>query len=145
MTWIADWTKGDWNVSISGVRDGSMRAPNYAGCVVLPNGIQPGMVNVQNGSESISTGVCQVTQDGNPVAVDSATYRGRTPVWITWNTAVGWQMNPDTTLKLTVSNIFDKVGSIPYYAGGFEFVTTGQTADEYNGREIFLTFDYKFK
>jgi outer membrane receptor protein involved in Fe transport len=145
MTWIADWTKGDWNVSISGVRDGSMRAPNYAGCVVLPNGIQPGMVNVQNGSESISTGVCQVTQDGNPVAVDSATYRGRTPVWITWNAAVGWQMNPDTNLKLTVSNIFDKVGSIPYYAGGFEFVTTGQTADEYNGREIFLTFDYKFK
>ncbi|WP_426271833.1 TonB-dependent receptor domain-containing protein [Dyella kyungheensis] len=145
MTWIADWTKGDWNVSISGVRDGSMRAPNYAGCVVLPNGIQPGMVNVQNGSESISTGVCQVTQDGNPVAVDSATYRGRTPVWITWNTAVGWKFNPDTTLKLTVSNIFDKVGAIPYYAGGFEFVTTGQTADEYNGREIFLTFDYKFK
>ena len=145
MTWIADWTKGDWNVSISGVRDGSMRAPNYAGCVVLPNGIQPGMVNVQNGSESISTGVCQVTQDGSPVTVDSATYRGRTPVWITWNTAIGWKMNPDTTLKLTVSNIFDKVGAIPYYAGGFEFVTTGQTADEYNGREIFLTFDYKFK
>ena len=75
----------------------------------------------------------------------TATYRGRTPVWITWNTAVGWKFNPDTTLKLTVSNIFDKVGAIPYYAGGFEFVTTGQTADEYNGREIFLTFDYKFK
>jgi hypothetical protein len=52
-------------------------------------------------------------------------------------------MNPDTKLKLTVSNIFNKVGSIPYYAGGFEFVTTGQTASEYNGREIFLTFDYK--
>jgi len=145
MTWIGDWTKGKWNVSISGVRDGSMRAPNYAGCTVLPNGIQPGMVNVVNGSQSISTGICQVTQDGNPVTVaDSTTYHGRTPVWITWNSSVGYQINPDTRLKLTVSNIFDKVGAIPYYAGGFEFVTTGQTASEYNGREWFLTFDYKF-
>ncbi len=144
MTWIGDWTKGKWNVSISGVRDGSMRAPNYAGCNVLPNGIQPGMVNVVNGSQSISTGICQVTQDGNSVNVADTTYRGRTPVWITWNSSVGYQINPDTRLKLTVSNIFDKVGAIPYYAGGFEFVTTGQTASEYNGREWFLTFDYKF-
>ncbi|AIF48098.1 TonB-dependent receptor domain-containing protein [Dyella japonica] len=143
VTWIGDWTKGDWDVSISGVRDGSMRAPNYAGCNVLPNGIQPGMVNIQNGAESISTGVCQVTLNGNPVTVADTTYRGRTPVWITWNTAIGWQINPDTKLKLTVSNIFDKVGAIPYYSGGFEFVTTGQTASEYNGREVFLTFDYK--
>ena len=144
VTWIGAWHKGDWNVSISGVRDGSMRAPNYGGCTVLPNGIQPGMVTVPNGGQAVSTGVCQVTLDGNPVTVsDSTTYQGRTPVWITWNTSVGWQMNPDTKLKLTVSNIFNKVGSIPYYAGGFEFVTTGQTASEYNGREIFLTFDYK--
>ncbi|WP_413626383.1 TonB-dependent receptor plug domain-containing protein [Luteibacter sp. Lutesp34] len=143
VTWIADWSKGDWNVSISGVREGSMRAPNYDGCNVLPNGIQPGMVTVPDGNQSIATGICQVTQDGNPVNVADTTYKGRTPVWITWNTSVGWQINPDTRLKLTVANIFDKVGAIPYYAGGFEFVTTGQTASEYNGREMFLTFDYK--
>jgi outer membrane receptor protein involved in Fe transport len=143
VTWIGDWTKGKWNVSISGVRDGSMRAPNYGGCNVLPNGIQPGMVTVANGGQSVSTGICQVIQDGVPVVVDDTMYKGRTPVWITWNTSVGWQINPETKLKLTVSNIFDKVGAIPYYAGGFEFVTTGQTASEYNGREVFLTFDYK--
>ncbi|MGN6092561.1 MAG: TonB-dependent receptor domain-containing protein, partial [Luteibacter jiangsuensis] len=143
ITWIADWNKGAWNVSISGVREGSMRAPNYDGCNVLPNGIQPGMVTVPDGNQSIATGICQVTLDGNPVNVADTTYKGRTPVWITWNTSVGWQINPDTRLKLTVANIFDKVGAIPYYAGGFEFVTTGQTASEYNGREMFLTFDYK--
>jgi len=143
VTWIGDWNKGPWNVSISGVRIGSMRAPNYGGCNVLPNGIQPAMVTVQNGQETISTGVCQVTQDGNPVTVADTMYKGKTGAWITWNGAVAFQMNPDTKLKLTVSNIFDKVGAIPYYSGGFEFVTTGQTAAEYNGREIFLTFDYK--
>jgi len=43
-----------------------------------------------------------------------------------------------------VSNIFDKIAAIPYYAGGFEFVPTNQSADEYTGREMFLSFDYKF-
>ena len=143
VSWIADWTKGAWNASISGVREGSMRAPNYDGCNVLPNGIQPGMVTVPNGGETIATGICQVTQDGNQVTVADTTYKGRTPIWITWNGSVGVQINPETHLKFTVSNIFNKVGAIPYYAGGFEFVTTGQTADEYNGREMFLTFDYK--
>jgi outer membrane receptor for ferrienterochelin and colicin len=84
-----------------------------------------------------------VTQDGVPVNVADTMYKGRTPVWITWNSSVGWQINKETTLKFTVSNIFDKVSTIPYYAGGFEFVTTGQTGSEYNGREMFLTFDYK--
>ncbi|MCC4591518.1 TonB-dependent receptor [Xanthomonas campestris pv. cannae] len=144
MTWIADWTKGRWNVSISGVRNGRMRAPNYAGCDVLPNGIQPSMVTVSNGGETISTGVCQVTQDGNQVTVQDTTYRGHAPAWITWNGSVGLQITPDLHAKLAVSNIFDKVGAIPYYAGGFEFVTTGQTASEYNGREMFLTLDYTF-
>jgi outer membrane receptor protein involved in Fe transport len=144
IAWIADWHKGAWSASISGVRDGGMRAPNYGGCTVLPNGIQPGMVTVQNGTESVSTGVCQVKLDGNPVTVaNSTTYQGHTPVWITWNASVGWQINDMTKLKLTVNNIFDRVSSIPYYAGGFEYVTTGQTGSEYNGREIFLTFDYK--
>lgn len=143
ISWIGDWHKGDWDVSISGVRDGGMRAPNYGGCNVLPNGIQPSMVTVQNGTESVSTGVCQVTLNGNPVTVADTEYQGHTPVWITWNTSVGWQINDMTKLKLTVSNIFNRVSSIPYYAGGFEFVTTGQTGSEYNGREIFLTFDYK--
>jgi outer membrane receptor protein involved in Fe transport len=143
INWIADWSKGNWNASISGVRDGSLRAPNYAGCNTLANGIQPGMVTVPSGTESVSTGICQVTLNGTPTTVADSEYLGRTPVWITWNTSVGWQLNPQVKMTFTVSNIFNKVSTIPYYAGGFEFVTTGQTGSEYNGREMFLTFDYK--
>ncbi|GGA03606.1 TonB-dependent receptor domain-containing protein [Dyella caseinilytica] len=143
ISWIADWNKGDWNVSVSGVRDGSMRASNYGNCNVLPNGIQPSMLTVPNGAQSISTGICQVTLNGVATNIPDSVYWGRTPVWITWNTSVAWQINDMTKLKLTVSNIFNRVGAIPYYAGNFEFVTTGQTGSEYNGREIFLTFDYK--
>jgi outer membrane receptor protein involved in Fe transport len=143
IAWIGDWHKGAWDVSISGVRDGGMRAPNYGSCNTLPNGIQPSMVTVQNGTETVATGVCQVTVNGATVNVADTEYQGHTPVWITWNTSVAWQINHMTKLKLTVNNIFDRVSSIPYYAGGFEYVTTGQTGSEYNGREVFLTFDYK--
>ncbi|WP_181301190.1 TonB-dependent receptor [Rhodanobacter sp. PCA2] len=120
VSWIGDWTKGDWNVSLSGQRVGTLRANNYGGCEVLPNGTFPGI--------------------GDP---DCTVYKGRIPPWIVWNTAVGWQINRDTKLTLAVSNIFNKVAGIAYYSGGFEFVPTGQTAGEYNGREWFLTFDYK--
>jgi outer membrane receptor protein involved in Fe transport len=144
ISWIGDWNKGPWNISISGIRDGGMRAPNYGACTALPNGVTPSMVDVQNGSETIATGVCQVLVNGVNVTVpQSHEITSHTPVWITWNTSIGWQINDMTKLKLTVSNIFNRVSTIPYYAGGFEFVTTGQTGSEYNGREIFLTFDYK--
>ena len=143
ITWIGNWHKGDWDVSISGVRDGGMRAPNYGSCNTLPNGIQPSMVTVQSGTETIATGVCQVTVNGQAVTVADTEYTGHTPVWITWNAAVGYQITPKIKAKLTVNNIFDRVSSIPYYAGGFEYVTTGQTGSEYNGREIFATIDWK--
>ena len=120
VRWVGDWARGNWNVSLSGERDGTLRAPGYGGCETLDNGTQP------------STG-----------DAECVVYRGHVPVWITWNTAIGWQFSPDIKATFTVSNIFNKVASIPYYAGGFEFVTTGQTADEYNGREIFLSFNYK--
>ncbi len=120
VTWIGDWTRGNWNVAISGQRVGTLRSPGYGGCEVLDNGTFP-----------------------NTGDADCVVYKGHVPVWITWNTAIGWQFSPNIKATFTVSNIFNKVASIPYYAGGFEFVTTGQTADEYNGREIFLSFDYK--
>ena len=119
-TWIGNWTKGPWHVSLSGQRVGTLRANNYGGCEVLANGTFP-----------------------NQGDADCVVYKGRIPPWIVWNTAVGYQINHMTKLTLTVSNIFDKIASIPFYSGGFEFVPTGQTAGEYNGREIFLTFDYK--
>jgi outer membrane receptor protein involved in Fe transport len=143
ITWIADWHKGPWEVSVSGVRDGGMRAPNYGSCNTLPNGIQPSMVTVQNGTETVATGICQVTVNGQTVNVADTEYQGHTPVWITWNTSVGYKFNDSVKLKLVVNNIFDRVSTIPYYAGGFEYVTTGQTGSEYNGREIFATLDWK--
>ena len=119
-TWISDWTKGDWNVSVSGERDGTLRSPGYGACVELANGTQPALGDA-----------------------DCVVYNGHVPVWITWNASVRWQLNPQVKMTFTVNNIFDKVAAIPYDAGGFEFVTTGQSASEYNGRELFLTFDYK--
>ncbi|MEO8778213.1 MAG: TonB-dependent receptor [Rhodanobacter sp.] len=119
VTGTANWSKGAWNASLYGERDGSIRDNNYGGCQVLSNGIIP--------------------SQGDPSCI---TYNGKIPPWITWSTAVSYRMNDHTKIGLNVSNIFDKVGPIPYYAGGFEFIPTLQ-GDTYNGREIFLTFDYK--
>ena len=139
-TWIGTWQKGDWAASISGVRDGRMRAPGYGNCNTLPNGIQPSPVTVVSpDGTTVNTGACQI---GGANVADTL-YYGHVPTWITWSGSIGWQINPETKLSFTVSNIFNKVSSIPYYAGGFEFVTTGQTGSEYDGRELFLTFDYK--
>jgi outer membrane receptor protein involved in Fe transport len=120
IVWMGDWSKGDWGASLSGQRDGTLRAPGYGSCETLENGTQPAL-----GSS------------------DCVVYQGHVPIWITWNTAIRWQLNPQVKMTFTVNNIFNKVASIPYYAGGFEFVTTGQTADEYTGRQLFLSFDYK--
>ena len=120
VNWIADWNKDLWNVSVSGQRDGTLRSPGYGGCETLANGIQPSL--------------------GDPECV---VYNGHVPIWITWNGAVSYQLLKQVKLTFTVNNIFNKVAGIPYYAGGFEFVTTGQSADEYNGREVFLSVDWK--
>jgi len=45
-------------------------------------------------------------------------------------------------VSLNVSNIFNNIGKIPYYAGGFEFIPTLNNAS-YVGREVSVTFDYK--
>jgi outer membrane receptor protein involved in Fe transport len=146
VTWMGNWHKGDWNVSISGVRVGSVRASNYAGCNVLANGIQPSTITAAAADgTTYSTGVCTVQENGVAVPISDSLYYGRVPVWITWNTSIGWQLNPETKLTFTVNNLFNKVGGIGFYNGGFEFVDNGnQSADEYTGRELFLSFDYKF-
>lgn len=119
VTGTANWIKGPWNLTVYGLRYGSIRANNYLGCNVLPNGIIP--------------------SQGDPECV---TYQGTIPPWITWSTTASYQLNADTRVSLNVSNIFNKVGAIPYYAGGFEFIPTLQ-GDTYNGREFLLTFNYK--
>ncbi|RAN82037.1 TonB-dependent receptor [Bacillus sp. SRB_336] len=114
-----NWRDGDWDVTLYGDRTGRVRAPNYGGCNRLSNGIQP--------------------SSGDP---DCTVYLGFVPAWITWSTNIGYRFNDRTKVSLGVSNIFDNIGKIPYYAGGFEFIPTLNNAN-YNGREIQLTFDYK--
>ncbi len=144
VSWIGNEHKCHWNASLPGVRVGSVRANNYGSCDVLPNGIQSGMVMARAADGTVyRTGVCTVTQDGNTVPAANTIQKVCIPPWITWNSAVGWQINPDTTLTFAVSNIFNKIAAIPNYAGGFEFIPTNQFADEYIGREMFLTYDYK--
>ncbi|WP_426700199.1 TonB-dependent receptor plug domain-containing protein [Rhodanobacter sp. Col0626] len=114
-----NWRQGAWNVTLYGDRTGQVRAPNYDNCNSLPNGIRP--------------------SKGDP---DCTMYYGHVPAWITWSTNIGYRFDDRLKLGLTVSNIFDNVGRIPYYAGGFEFIPTLNNAD-YNGREISMTLDYK--
>jgi outer membrane receptor protein involved in Fe transport len=62
--------------------------------------------------------------------------------WITWSGSVGYQFDKRVKMTLIVHNIFDRVGNIPYYSGGFEFIPT-QQGDTYDGREVFLQINYK--
>lgn len=119
VTGTAHWNKGAWDVTLYGQRAGSIRANNWGGCEVLSNGIIP--------------------SQGDPACIP---YYGHIAPWITWSTAVSYRFNDKIKLGVNVSNIFNKVGSIPYYAGGFEFIPTLQGAT-YNGREIFMTLNYK--
>jgi outer membrane receptor for ferrienterochelin and colicin len=113
------WHEGKWDATLYGDRAGSIRANNYGGCEILPNGIQP--------------------QAGDP---DCVVYNGKIKPWIVWSTSVGYQFNDKVKLRLGVTNIFDNMGEIPYYAGGFEFIPTLQGAN-YNGREVLATVNYK--
>ena len=114
-----NWHKGDWDVTLYGDRVGSIRGNNFDGCETLANGIRP--------------------NTGDP---DCVLYTGRIKPWITWSTTIGYQFNEQLKVSLGVTNIFDNMGEIPYYAGGFEFIPTLQGAN-YNGREILATLNYK--
>jgi outer membrane receptor protein involved in Fe transport len=114
-----NWRGGKWDVTLYGDRTGRVRAPSYDSCNVLPNGIRPGSDDP----------ACTV-------------YLGHVPAWITWSTNVGYRFDDRLKLSLGVSNIFNNIGKIPYYAGGFEFIPTLNNAS-YVGREIQVTLDYK--
>ena len=114
-----NWRGGAWDVTVYGDRTGRVRAPNYNSCNALPHGIRPSA--------------------GDP---DCTIYLGHVPAWITWSTNIGYRFDDRTKVSLGISNIFDNIGKIPYYAGGFEFIPTLNNAS-YVGREVQLTFDYK--
>ncbi|UPG85231.1 TonB-dependent receptor [Luteibacter aegosomatis] len=115
----AHWHQGPWDVTLHGERIGQIRANNYDGCEVLPNGIQP----------SVGDADCSI-------------YKGHVAPWITWSTGASYAINDDVKVGVNVSNIFNRVGRIPYYAGGFEFIPT-QQGDDYTGREVFMSLDWK--
>jgi len=119
VTGILNWNRGAWDASISGLRYGSLRDNNFGGCEVLSNGIMP--------------------SQGDP---ECTPYYGMIKPWITWSGSVGYQFDKRVKMTLIVHNIFDRVGQIPYYAGGFEFIPT-QQGDTYDGREVFLQINYK--
>lgn len=119
VTGSIGWNRGRWEATLYGQRAGSIRDNNYGGCKVLSNGIIP--------------------SQGDP---QCSTYTGHIPAWITYNTSARYSVNDRLSLGLTISNIFDRVGSISYYSGGFEFIPTLQGAT-YNGREISMTLNYK--
>jgi outer membrane receptor protein involved in Fe transport len=70
-------------------------------------------------------------------------HRGLNPAWYTTSASAGYSFFHDRA-KVTayVSNLFNRVGEIPYYSGGFEFISTRNGAD-YNGREWSLQLQYK--
>ena len=113
------WHKGPWDATLTERRTGGVRANNYGGCEVLPNGIQPAV--------------------GDPQCV---MFYGHLAPWIVWSGAVSYRVTEKLKLGLNVSNIFNRVGQIPYYAGGFEFIPRGM-GEDYTGREVFMTLDWK--
>ncbi len=119
MTASLAWDRGPWNATLYGLRWGGVEAPNYNGCETLANGIQPGA--------------------GDPECV---IYKGNVKPWVIFSGSVGYQFDKRVKMTLNVTNIFDKVGTIEPYAGGFEYISTGQGQD-YTGRQVFLTINYK--
>jgi outer membrane receptor protein involved in Fe transport len=115
----ARWHIDQWDFTLHGERTGGIRAAGYGACEVLPNGIQPGI--------------------GDP---NCTIYYGHVPNWVIFSTSASYAFNDKVKVSLNISNIFNKVGPITEYAGGFEFIPT-QQGDDYVGREIFATLDWK--
>lgn len=119
MTGSVHWNRGPWNATLYGLRYGGVRDNNYGGCETLPNGIQP----------SIGDAQCVI-------------HDGHIKPWVIYSASVGYQFDKRVRMTLNVNNIFNKIGSISYYAGGFQFISTAQGQD-YAGRQIYLTINYK--
>lgn len=119
MTASLHWNRGAWDATLYGLRWGGVEQQNYNGCEVLPNGLKP----------SVGDSNCII-------------FQGNYQPWITFSGSVGYRFDKRLKMTLNVNNIFDKVGTIGYYSGGFEFIPSSQGAD-YTGRQVFLTINYK--
>ncbi|WP_250623161.1 TonB-dependent receptor domain-containing protein [Pinirhizobacter soli] len=119
VTGTLTWNDGPWDASLYGQRNGSIRAPGWNSCRRLANGIQPSFGDA-----------------------DCSVYLNDLKPWIVWNGSVGYRFSPKVRVGLQVNDIFNKVGEVPYDAGGFEYISNLQGAT-YNGREVFLNLNYK--
>ena len=70
-------------------------------------------------------------------------HRGLNPAWYTASASAAYSfLNDRAKATLYVSNLFNRVGEIPYYSSGFEFISVLNGAN-YNGREWSLQLQYK--
>jgi outer membrane receptor protein involved in Fe transport len=115
-----NWNKGQWDATLYGRYVSSVRDPRYGSCESLPDGTQPNL------------------GDANCVV-----HKGMNPEWYTASASAAYRFFHDRAkATLYVSNLFNRVGEIPYYSSAFEFISILNGAD-YNGREWSLQLQYK--
>ena len=115
-----NWQKGQWNATLYGDYVSRVRDPRYGACNSLPDGTQPSLGDA-----------------------DCVIHRGLNSPWITASASAGYSFfNDRAKATFYVSNLFNRVGEIPYYSSGFEYISTLNGAN-YNGREWSLQLQYK--
>jgi len=115
-----NWKKGQWDATLYGNYVSRVRDPRYGACDSLADGTQPSLVDA-----------------------DCVIHRGLNPAWYTASASAAYSfLNDRAKATLYVSNLFNRVGEIPYYSSGFEYISVLNGAN-YNGREWSLQLQYK--
>jgi outer membrane receptor protein involved in Fe transport len=113
------WDRGPWEATLWGQRIGGVEQPGFYSCA-----------NAQG------------TFGPPPCAAGTTLFLGASKPWTTMNISTAYNITARFKVNAYVSNVFNRVGDIPYYAGGFEFIQTNADQD-YVGREWSLELDYK--
>jgi outer membrane receptor protein involved in Fe transport len=114
------WKKGQWDATLYGDYISRVRDPRYGACDSLPDGTQPSLGDA-----------------------DCVIHRGLNSPWITASASAAYSFfNDRAKATFYVSNLFNRVGEIPYYSSGFEFISVLNGAN-YNGREWSLQLQYQ--
>ena len=114
------WDRGPWEGTLWGQRIGGVQQPGYDSCV-NPDG---------------------TTAGSPPCASGTVLFRGHSKPWTTMNISGSYNITDAFKVGAYVTNVLNRVGDIPYYAGGFEFIQTNADQD-YVGREWSVELDYK--
>lgn len=114
------WDRGPWEATLWGQRIGGVQQPGYDSCA-NPDG---------------------TTAGSPPCAAGTVLFQGHSKPWTTMNISGSYNITDAFKVSAFVDNVLDRVGDIPYYAGGFEFIQTNAMQD-YVGREWSVELDYK--